>query len=345
MDKKETLTGNGNVAIHDWEPYTSEGDHKNANEIERDIEETRHTMDDLLDILSSRVNPGNVVNRMMNSLKEPQTREKTRDALYDTMSRVSSSFQRNPLPLMIIAAGITWQLLESYQRPELQTDRFKERLRSGKESAGNRFSETADQIRGKASEAKENLKERFSSMGEQARDAFKSNEEKAQRSHDEMQTHAEETLGEFQQESERMRDQLGHSFKDTAGRADRSFHDNPLFFGIAAIFSGLLLGSFFPETKTEHHVFSERSEDVMEKASEKVLSKGRESSRSFAQNVRSADTAPNSTEQQGHETGSNKKELNGEKQKPVTPALLKSSKENQNGVLKTAEQKIDEKKE
>lgn len=346
MDKKETLTENGNVAIHDWEPYTSEGNHKNADEIEHDIEETRHVMDELLDVLSSRVNPGNVVNRMMNSLKKPQTREKARDVLYNTVSRASSSFQRNPLPLMIIAAGITWQLLESYQEgPKLQTDRSKGRLRSGTESAENRFSETADQIRDKAAEAKENLKERFSSMGEQARDAFKSNEEKAHRSYDKVQTHAENTLGGFQQESGKMRDQLGHSFKDTAGRADQSFHDNPLLFGMAAVFAGFLLGSLFPETKTEHNVFSEKSEDIKEKASEKVLSKDRDTSQSFAQDVRSADATPNSTEnQEGHETDSNKEGLNGEKQKPVTPVLLKSSKENQNGVLKTAEQKIDEKK-
>jgi ElaB/YqjD/DUF883 family membrane-anchored ribosome-binding protein len=217
-------------------------------------------------------------------------------------------------------------------------------FRSGRESAANRFSERADKLRGKAAEAKEKLKDHFSSTGEQARGTFKSNQEKADRSYGEMNKDAKEPLEKFQQESGRMREQLSHSFKDTAGRADKSFHDNSLLFGIAAAFAGLLLGGLFPETKTEHHALGEKSEDVMEKASEKVLSKGRETSRSLEQNVKSSDAAPAPAQHQESVTINNKKELIGEKQKSVTPAPEKTLEENKSGVLKTAEEKIDQNK-
>jgi ElaB/YqjD/DUF883 family membrane-anchored ribosome-binding protein len=343
MDTKETVTGNGNVAIHDWEPYNTVGSHKDAGEIEHDIEETRHVMDEILDTLSSRLKPGNFVNRMMNSLRRPETRERTKDIFYDYADRVSSSFQRNPLPLMIIAAGVTWQLWETQQPKEQQSDQMKGDLRSTKAATERNLSETGDHIRSNVSNAKQNIQEKFTSMRENAKDTFKSSQDKFQHRYGEMHANAKERGANWQQESQELQDHASQSLRNNARRNDQLLHDNPLLVGAAAIFAGLFLGSLLPETKAEHRVLGDKPKDVLEKADENVMSKEREVTQTVTQKAEDLASDRNLNREE-HKPIGPQPEMSAGKKQPVAAKIQKSQNEIKNDVLKSAEQKIDENK-
>jgi ElaB/YqjD/DUF883 family membrane-anchored ribosome-binding protein len=351
MDKKETLksNGNGNVALHDWEPYTREGIHKNADQIENDIEETRHVMDDILDNLADRINPSSIVNRVQRSLREPANRERVKNIAVGTVNRITDSFQRNPLPLMLITAGITWQLWESQRHVdhhEYATDKY----RHAGDAAESSLSNTNNNVQDNIARGRETFHEKSSALKEHAADIYESNKEKLRRKGEELRSNAQDRQRRFREDSDRFKQQAINSYRDTVQQTRQRIYDNPLFLGLGALFAGLVLGSLLPETKTEQRVAGGKANEFLDKSresGENVIQKGKDAVKESVQTAaHKADERVISPENTTPEDQKSTRIEQGIKTeiKQTATAVPGSAAENKSGVLKTAEQKLDDKK-
>lgn len=273
MDTKETV-GNGKTThatvVHEWTPVDESGLHKNTQQIEHDIDETRHTMDMILDALNGKASPNTMYRRAVHYFQSRENRENVRKSLSDVADNITGSFQRNPLPVMMVAAGAAWMLWETqrdgrgvrhegYAGEQFENVKGEagERMQQARERAG----EQADVIQGKAREAVDMAHARAGEFKDKAREAYYSAKDRAA-----------SALGGTRQKGEEYRQraaEMQDSAQYSVHRADSAVHDNPLLFGFAAAFAGIVAGLLLPETKSERDIAGEKAAGIIEKTEEK----------------------------------------------------------------------------
>jgi ElaB/YqjD/DUF883 family membrane-anchored ribosome-binding protein len=273
MDTKETL-GSGRVThatvVHEWSPVDESGLHKNTEQIEHDINDTRHTMDLILDALNGKASPNTMYRRAVHYFQSRENRENVRKSLSDVADNITGSFQRNPLPVMMVAAGAAWMLWETQsdgrgvRHERYAGEKFRnvkneasERLQQAREQAGEKAGsiqgkarETVDMARAKAGEFKDKARESLASAKEQASSALSGTRQKGE---------------EYRQRAAEMQESTYQSVQ----RAGSAVHDNPLLFGFAAAFAGIVAGLILPETKSERDIAGEKAAEIIEKTEEK----------------------------------------------------------------------------
>lgn len=264
MDKKETVNvaNNGHTAatVHDWSPVDESGRPKSSQEIETDIEETRHSMDLILDALNGKANPGTLYRKAYDYFQSSENRDKVKNSLSKVTNSVSSSFQRNPLPVMMVAAGASWMLWEMNQPShDGKAGERMQQLRSETgqktEAAKERAGAKVEALRGKAGEASESLKERTGALASEAK-------EKAGGFFDQ----ARQRGDEFKDRASELQSRTFNSYQ----RADSSVRKNPLLLGFAAACAGIVAGLLIPETRTETHIAEEKTPEIKQKAEKSV---------------------------------------------------------------------------
>lgn len=247
MDKKEAVNfdSSGHTAtIHDWSPVDESGRHKSSQEIEHDIEETRHSMDLILDALNGKGSPGSLYNKVHDYFQNEQNREKVQKTLSRVSDSVSNSFQRNPLPVIMVAAGASWMLWELNQPShDGKTGEKVQRFRS-------QTGEKTEAAKEKAGERIDTAKERTGALASEA-------QKKAGSFFDHTRQRGEEYR-------ERATD-LQARAKSTYQRADTSVHSNSLLFGVAAACAGIVAGLMLPETRTESRYAEELAPETKQK--------------------------------------------------------------------------------
>ncbi|MFP4165072.1 MAG: DUF3618 domain-containing protein [Chitinispirillaceae bacterium] len=179
MDIREKkVTGDGQVAIHDWSPVDETGHHKNSGQIENDIEESRHTMDSIIDALGGKVNPRTVMDRFIDSVQKPENREKVTDTLGTIGKSISRSFQRNPLPVLMVTAGTAWAIWEDRREgTEPQGSKYKEQARGAAEQMG----EKTGQAQEKVSQAGQKARGAAEDLSGKAREGVRSGAQRTDR--------------------------------------------------------------------------------------------------------------------------------------------------------------------
>ncbi|KMQ49432.1 hypothetical protein CHISP_3654 [Chitinispirillum alkaliphilum] len=231
---EEKVKGNGRSAsLYDWEPVKESGEHKSSGEIEHDIEETRHSMDLILDALSGRFSSKNLADRVTHFFQSPQNRDKAKERIGDIGENISESFAKNPLPAILMASGAVWMIWQGRQEPKQEKGEKKE----GKgKKLKEKFSGESEKLKGKEGEFKEGM---------------------------------EEKKKEYSQRSGELKQQTQNAYKRAYEKTDSALHENPLLFGASALLGGVLLGLLLPETQKEKEIAGEKSHEVIEKVKEK----------------------------------------------------------------------------
>ncbi|MDJ0388459.1 DUF3618 domain-containing protein [Roseomonas sp. E05] len=78
-------------------------------EIEEDVERTRARVTDTIEALRERMSPGQVMDQLMDYARESGGPE--------LMRNLGASVRDNPLPLLLVGAGLGWMMLSSGRRP------------------------------------------------------------------------------------------------------------------------------------------------------------------------------------------------------------------------------------
>lgn len=268
MDSREEkiISGDGHVAIHDWEPVDSYGHHKASSEIENDIDQTRHTMDVLFDTLTERLHPRAVVDHLFDRFQLPENRKKVQDVFLNTGKRISDSFQENPIPLLLIGAGVAWIFMGGHGSAE-ETQR-----RSAQDKIRDSFGNASQA----AKEKFENVKDAIKDRGEKASDSFYEGKEKTAQSFrdatgrgKEVAENAREQYSETRAQGNSWQQRVSEQYSSTGNSVANLIREKPLAVGLAAAMLGMAAGILFPETKTEKRSVGEAAKPAADWAAGK----------------------------------------------------------------------------
>ena len=268
MDSREEkiIGGDGHVAIHDWEPVDSYGHQKASTEIENDINQTRHTMDVLFDTLTDRLHPRAMVDHFLDRFQLPENRKKVQDVFLNAGKRISDSFQENPIPLLLIGAGVAWIFMEKRGIPEetrrsSSQDKFRESVGNASQAAKESFENVKEAV----NERREKVRESIYEGKEKAAQSFRDATERGKKASENAREQYAQTKGQGYSWQQRMSEQ----YSSTGNSVGNLIREKPLAVGLAAAMLGMAAGILFPETKTEQRTVGEAAKPVSDWAAEK----------------------------------------------------------------------------
>lgn len=278
--------------------------------IRSDIDTTRRQMDDTMDALGDRLHPRHLMDEFLGYLRgnsaEGETRmtrlkEKIGHSCESAMHSVVDTVKQNPMPALLIGAGVGWMIYESmrdrsprttdgdyygYSRegdrldydPDMHYDRPLQYppILEGAEAewsdqGGSKLGAMKDKIADKASAAKENVKEKLSNVGEAAREKAGALKERA----GEKLHAAKERAGEM---TARMRDGTRHVYARTRERVVTTADQRPLEVGLVALAAGVLVGLALPTPGPVNRTVgatADRLRDRTRQAGTEILEKGK----------------------------------------------------------------------
>ena len=104
-----------------------------ADAIRSDIDQTRRKMDDTMDALGDRLQPRHLIDEVLGYFRgegsngEPrlnEMREKVASAANSAVNGVVDTVKKNPLPVLVIGAGIAWLIFESRRKASASTRHY-----------------------------------------------------------------------------------------------------------------------------------------------------------------------------------------------------------------------------
>ena len=233
--------GTDPVSDDDLDPDTA----RRTRQIEGEIAHTRAELSETIDALQEKLRPGNLASEATERVKAATTEkvksmaetasERAQEMVRDTRDRASyviESTKRNPVPALMIGAGVAWMLMDRTRK-------------------GNGHREHA--------EWSEYSSPRYSSYDETRRYDRPAGSREPQRwSASEpgaVGNWAREATGEARQTARRAQNGL-----------QRLMRQNPLLVGAAAMLVGAAVGASLPETDTENEWMGEARDTVVDRA-------------------------------------------------------------------------------
>ena len=262
------------------EQTTHPGD-KSAAELEREAEAQRAKVDSDLKKLQDQFSPGQLMDQLVDYVKDGDGAKFTRN--------LGRSVRDNPMPLMLIGAGIAWMMASGGRSSSDRYDddyRANRGLSAGLLDAGGHPLETygtsetdddGDSLKDKAGQVAADLKGRAQAVRGKIDDAMQRAGETAEQYRDRMRDRAGAARGQVddrlqragetaQQYRERMRRQAEFYGR----RAKQGFFDTleeqPLVLGAIGVAVGAALGAALPATEREDELMGERRDQLKDQA-------------------------------------------------------------------------------
>ena len=267
-----------NEELHDKEPRSS-------TEIESDIRQTRGRMDTTLDELGDRLTARSLLNSALDWWESRGVGARTGGATKDTYQSVARYVKENPIPALLVGAGVAWMIIEATSSDEEETRVYTEPAsHKGKRSdsamryypseyqgddqtvtGGKSGSGIAESAKDKLEHAKEAVaevagaaKEKVSALGDAATEAAEDVGRRAQEVYDEGRSTARK---------------IGHSiesgYHSSAEQLENAMEEYPLAVGIGFAALGALVGVLLPRTRREDELLGEQSDQLLKSTKEK----------------------------------------------------------------------------
>ena len=218
----------------DLDPDTA----RRTRQIEGDIEHTRAELSETIDALQEKLRPSNLVSDATDRVKTATT-EKVRDmadTAGDTVQEMWADTRQNPLPALLIGAGVTWMLYDRSSNGNGHASRNRREYSSRRYARAYEPYDRGSYDRGDAGAAEERWNEARSQaheVGSWAREAGSEARHRARRAQSGMQ---------------------------------RMLRQNPLLVGAAAMLVGAAVGASLPETERENELMGEARDSVVDRA-------------------------------------------------------------------------------
>jgi ElaB/YqjD/DUF883 family membrane-anchored ribosome-binding protein len=200
--------------------------YKTADEIEREVDAARRRVADTIESIEDKLSPGQIVDRFL-----PLFRESGASA---TMAHYGKALGRsardNPVPFLLIGAGIAWMAMssgggrETYRTTAYDAGYGGDREDGAGEESGGRLSHLGERMREGIHDARDTVRERVHGMTERARES-------------------------------------GHHAMDSArhmaGRGREMAAQHPLLLALAGLTVGAALGAAMPASRLENRLAGE----------------------------------------------------------------------------------------
>jgi len=271
---------------------TDHDNKRNAEEIEKDINQSRERLDSTLNEIEERFSPQQLLNTSYEYLRHGGANE--------FMANLSTTIKQNPLPFLVTTAGLGWMMLSQRQPNQGQGDQryassTDQRFYTGGSSASNANGTPgapgipvhegthpnarihADAPSGSTDEAAHqgDGEGRMSDMAHKAKDAAQQLGQKAKQTTQQWgdKTHhlgdsMRDTTSNLQHGTQDSLHHMGQRARQTENQASDFIQQHPLVVGALGFALGAALGGIFPATKKEDEYMGEYRDRVVHKAAE-----------------------------------------------------------------------------
>lgn len=272
-------------------------DNDKSQELRSDINATRRRMDDTMDALGERLQPRHLVDEVLGFLRGEtkdgdarlsQMREKITHSANAAMHSVVDAVKHNPMPALLIGAGVAWMIYESrrdkspdsadgnyygqdrdgdpvrynpdthYDRPLQYPSGYTENGHTG--DGGSKLGALKDNVVEKASAATDQVRDKLAHVGEVAREKAGALRERA---------------GEL---TTRVKEGTREVYTRNRERVVRTADQHPLEVGLVALAAGLIAGLAIPTPNAVNRRVgptADRLRDRTREAGTEMLEKGK----------------------------------------------------------------------
>jgi ElaB/YqjD/DUF883 family membrane-anchored ribosome-binding protein len=281
--------------------------------LRNDIDVTRQRMDNTMDQLGDRLQPRHLLDEVLGYFRAPNAdgeprldavREKISASTQTAIRSVADTVKSNPMPALLIGAGIAWMIYEStrdkssagrdagsreevrydpdthYDRPLEYPTRAADQLEFGEEDES-KLGQMTDAIAEKASDATETVKEKLAEVSDQARDKLANVRERAGEKLQAAKERATE-LGSQAKEKARV------AYTKTRDTVKTTANDHPLEVGLACLAAGLIAGLALPTPEPVNRIAGPTADRLRQRtrdAGSDLMEKGKRVARAAASAV------------------------------------------------------------
>jgi ElaB/YqjD/DUF883 family membrane-anchored ribosome-binding protein len=264
---------------------------ENADEIRRDIEDTRQRISSEIEAIEDKLTPGHAKEVVMEKVSDTGHRvanriEDTAITVRSRASRVRGDFgaavRANPLPVALVGIGTGWLFWEAFRpmKAELEaeplfdldadvempseetvTTEFGVRETDGhrKREIQQRLGETKERVAGLAG----GVRERASGARERASHLAYDAKDRASHVAQDAKERATHLANEARERSRRVAERGRDRARRTREAARSTYSENPLVFASIALATGVGLGMMLPRSEREDRTFGPSRERVM----------------------------------------------------------------------------------
>lgn len=226
---------------------------KNPEELEREIDQKRGHIEDLVGALESRLSPGQLFDQALSYTKGHSG---------EFAHNLGNTLKANPVPAVLTSVGLLWLALGQNRSPAPASagSPLKDKLAGVSESLGRAM--------GSVTEGAGHTRDSLNRGSHDARD-------KVAGLSDQVSAKASETGERLADTAAQTKDALGAQAQQLKGTFDTLLREQPLVVGALGIALGALLGASLPRTETENRALGKHSDKLTSKA-KKVASSGYE---------------------------------------------------------------------
>jgi Protein of unknown function (DUF3618) len=247
-------------------------DTRSSSEIKGDIRQTRDRLDNTLETLNQRLSPRSLVNDVLSWLEGrggSQPGGGSSDSLQRGYQSVVRQIKENPMPALIIGAGITWMILgaENDEAPD-----FGHRSVRGYDEPPEPLSPRASESqRGIASVVKEKVRDAHEALSS-ASEAVTGKVSEISSGVQAQARSAGSVIGEGIRQSRRIGSGAEEHLQRSTGVASDTFQamveNYPFAVAVGFLGVGVLTGLLLPRTRQEDKLIGEKSDQLIEQIKE-----------------------------------------------------------------------------
>jgi len=212
---------------------------KSPETIEREIDEQRAHISQIVDALGSKFTPGQMLDQALTLVKGNGSQ---------FFGNLGTTVRNNPVPTVLTTVGLCWLMLGQNHPP-----RVGYRVGPDQDSTG-----WSEGLANGLGSAKEHLHDTTDSL----RDGFHQLKDKASHLADGLGASASQARHTARHTGER----LAHSSQELGDQFSRLLKEQPLMMAAAGIALGAMLGAALPTSSTEQRVMGRTSADLADKA-------------------------------------------------------------------------------
>lgn len=253
---------------------------RRARELENEIAHTRAEMSETIEAIQEKLRPANLVSEATERVKSATT-EKVKN-MADTASETAQDVMRgsreraydmvegakqNPVPALMIGAGVAWLLMSSRSKSNDYGDR--NWSESSTRNARGAFSTGDDYYRSTDADYSDVDSNRTSGYDRASGGSSRQSGESRQYGNSRQYGYGNEgwTDGTAQALAGAA-DTARHTARRTSNQLQRMLRDNPLLVAAAAVLAGAAIGASLPETERENQFMGEARDSVVDRAQE-----------------------------------------------------------------------------
>lgn len=253
---------------------------KDPAELEREIDQTRAEIGDIVHALENKLSPGEMIDTALGYV---------RGGGGEFFSNLSNTVKANPVPTVLTSIGLIWMMAGQNRQPHSN-------VTTTGYASGSTGSSVKDNMKDKLSSTTQGLKQQSASIKDKA---------------SQMSGSVSESLGNARTRASDTTRQASEKLRGGANRARGGFNqllqEQPLALGAIGIAVGALLAAAVPHTRREDEMLGEASDRVTgqlrskaEEGYQKISAKGEE----VAQQVKQGDKSSDSGRSMSGSTGS-----------------------------------------